>query len=601
MHSHPTEHPDARLFAAVEGGDIGRARRMLEAALKRDPRNAEARIQLAILLDAGNDRGAAARQLATALRYAPNHSGAAERLGAILAQGRLGPEVGLDVEGLAAALRHRTVDRDLLGAAAIDMLVRQGSLRGALRYAHELGFIDAARHSLTRRSSSVVRDPLLLAVLEHCVVADRDVERFLASCRRVLTLDIAPERFAEPELCAFAGALASQAANNEYVWHATAEEEDWLSANPLAPAAALAGELTPAVGMLKHALYGDISRELPNTIAATDFESIALPPLRKFLGAILAEKLELAAGRNRIAIADDIADRTSLKVQAQYEGNPYPRWRGVALFRRGQYRRYLESFFETAELKFLDAPFETLIAGCGTGCQAVSAALDYGSNAAVTGLDLSLASLSYAAMMASRLEARGLTFVQGDIGKLSERTPPWRHRFKVIECCGVLHHMAKPFDAWRKLLDCLAPDGLMLVGLYSAIARRDLAALRGDPAFPGADCTTAALRAYREALFARPATAPGATFLKSRDAFTTSGFRDFFLHVSEQPTTLAEIARFLDDTGLVFRGFVNQPFARLKARFPEAAWPGRLDQWAALEDEHPSLFIGMYQFWVSRR
>jgi SAM-dependent methyltransferase len=271
------------------------------------------------------------------------------------------------------------------------------------------------------------------------------------------------------------------------------------------------------------------------------------------------------------------------------------------LFPEGRFAVYLDSFFTKRELEFLGAPFELLVAGCGTGLQAVSAALDYGAKAHVTGLDISSASLGYAALMARRFDVGNMTLAHGDIDAVETFEPAWRDRFRVIECCGVLHHMADPFAAWRRLIDCLAPGGLMLVGLYSRMARRDLEALRQMPDYPGPEADDTTLRSYRNHLVSRGPDAPGAHYLRARDIFTTSGFRDFFLHVSEKTTTLGEIKSFLDENDLVFRGFVNVPFGALAKRFPGEQWPGRLERWAELEAEQPNLFVGMYQFWLTRR
>jgi hypothetical protein len=142
----------------------------------------------------------------------------------------------------------------------------------------------------------------------------------------------------------------------------------------------------------------------------------------------------------------------------------------------------------------------------------------------------------------------------------------------------------------------------MFLGLYSAIARRGLRALRDHPAYPGAGCSDAALRAFRQVLLDRPAGAPGGDLKMSRDFYTASNFRDLALHVSEHPLTLPEIARFLAEHGLGFRGFQLERgvFARFRERFPGAVWPGTLEQWAEFEDAHPHTFNGMYNFWCAR-
>ena len=50
---------------------------------------------------------------------------------------------------------------------------------------------------------------------------------------------------------------------------------------------------------------------------------------------------------------------------------------------------------------------------------------------------------------------------------------------------GVLHHLADPYAGWRVLLSLLKPGGFMLVGLYSAAARRGLATPRARIAAKG--------------------------------------------------------------------------------------------------------------------
>jgi len=75
----------------------------------------------------------------------------------------------------------------------------------------------------------------------------------------------------------------------------------------------------------------------------------------------------------------------------------------------------------------------------------------------------------------------------------------------------------------------------------------------------------------------------------------------FLLRVSERAVAIPEIAGFLSAHGLLFRGFHLAPdmFGLFEERFPGAAWPGSLAQWAEFEEEHP-LFDGMYTFWCTR-
>jgi hypothetical protein len=162
--------------------------------------------------------------------------------------------------------------------------------------------------------------------------------------------------------------------------------------------------------------------------------------------------------------------------------------------------------------------------------------------------------------------------------------------------------MADPFEGWRRLLDCLAPGGLMLMGLYSAVARRDLAALRSDPAYPGAGCHDAALLAFRRLLMDRAKGESGSELVQSPDFYTTSEFRDLVCHVNEQHLTLPEIKGFLDRNALTFRGFWLSPhyLHEFRKRYPNEPWPGRLDCWETFEAANPRTFDAMYLFWCNK-
>ena len=50
--------------------------------------------------------------------------------------------------------------------------------------------------------------------------------------------------------------------------------------------------------------------------------------------------------------------------------------------------------------------------------------------------------------------------------------------FDIIESAGVLHHMDEPMAGWRVLVDLLKPGGLMKIGLYSELARKEVVIAR---------------------------------------------------------------------------------------------------------------------------
>src|SRR5207302_1150253 len=110
-----------------------------------------------------------------------------------------------------------------------------------------------------------------------------------------------------------------------------------------------------------------------------------------------------------------------------------------------------------------------LVAGCGTGQQSIRTAQQF-PDARVLAVDLSRTSLAYALRKTRERGVSSIDYAQADLLKLETLD----RRFDVIEAGGVLHHLADPFVGWRTLLSLLRPGGVMLLGFYSEIARRDV-------------------------------------------------------------------------------------------------------------------------------
>ncbi len=241
----------------------------------------------------------------------------------------------------------------------------------------------------------------------------------------------------------------------------------------------------------------------------------------------------------------------------------------------------LEGFVPPAKLGFMDGQFRVLIAGAGTGKHALAASVRYGKGAQVLAVDLSRRSLAYAKAKAARFNAGNLDFAQADLQNIPDETGP----FDVIEAVGVLHHMAEPFKGWQALIRLLRPGGLMLAGLYSAVSRQGIGELRREPGYPGPGCDDAAARAFRASLMER-----GGELTSSYDFYTLSNFRDLVLHEHERPIFLSEVEPFLEQNGLVFRGFSLPPLitAAFLTAFPDEKKPGTLANWAKFERTTPA-------------
>jgi SAM-dependent methyltransferase len=589
--------------AAVDHGDLEAARQCFAQAVRAERGSAAHRYNLALVLEAQGDVAGAAAGLTEALRLDPGMVDAARRLSLLAGRYEVPGAVALDMAGLKAALAHNTVDREPIAEAALRRLAAIGPLGHALAQGRGQGEgWDATARALCRhRTAPLLKDELLLAVLRAGTFRNPELERLLTALRRVLLLEVPPERLEDRALFDLALALAEQCGINEHVWVQSPAEACRVGELRLCESVLLGGDVGAGRTLLLLMLYRPLAELLGTRVTLQQAEGIRPRALRDVVMQHLETATDERARSARMPRLGAFADATVHAVARQYEASPYPRWTSVGVVAPAHLRRMLGQHFRAAELAFLDRPFEVLIAGCGTGQQAVQAALAYGPQARVLAIDLSAASLAYAARMAERYGAGNIAFAQADLQSLADLGERHRRRFDVIECTGVLHHLADPFDAWRRLLGCLAKDGRMLVGLYSATARGSLRALRDDPAYPGPGCPDTALRQFRQVLLERASDEPGGDLKASRDFYTTSNFRDLALHVSERPVTLPEVARFLAANSLVFRGFQVERgvFARFQAQFPGAAWPGSLERWAEFEAVNPATFNGMYNFWCA--
>jgi SAM-dependent methyltransferase len=281
-------------------------------------------------------------------------------------------------------------------------------------------------------------------------------------------------------------------------------------------------------------------------------------------------------------------------VQHQYEENPYPRWIAAPPVEPTRLTDFLAQDIGVTPVAWDDMarPIHILVAGCGTGAHSIDTARRF-THTQVLAIDMSRTSLAYARRKTRALGLTNIEYGQADILKLASLG----RQFDVIEAAGVLHHLADPAAAWRLLLSLLRPNGLMFVGLYSAAARRPLAAARALIAERGYGPTAADIRACRQDLMARHGLPP------FNDFASTSGCRDLLFNVMEHEFTIPEIKTFLDANNLTFLGFGQLPpdtRERFRQQFPDPAARSDLNSWHAFEQKNPYTFGNMYFFWVQQ-
>lgn len=447
------------------------------------------------------------------------------------------------------------------------------------------------------------RGRLLLEYLRNVVNLDPVLESVLAAARaeRLREWTAAGEveataRAGGPE-GQLAAALAIQCFHNEYVWHASADEEALLAA----PAGRLARTLaddapfdpnSATADLLLASLYRP-ANSLPGAgrLAAVPSEEWTRPVAELLRHSLHAprEEAEIAP---EIPLLKEIRDSTSRVVRSQYEENPYPRWISLP---PGPDR----DLGEALSGRFPDRPARRaigtlLVAGGGTGYEPLLAARR-NPDVRVLSLDLSRKSLAFSARMARRLGIGNVRFVQADlldVAALGER-------FDAVLASGVLHHMEDPEAGLRALAGVLHPDGVIRIGLYSEHARELLDIARAEAQRAGLDGSPDAIRTFRKQIVERgDGTLAG--LLRSADFYTVSTCRDLLFHVHERRFTIPGVAGMLSAAGLRPLGLdaSRETMLRYRRRYPGDPYMRSFANLAKFEEEHREAFAGMYLMWA---
>ena len=320
-----------------------------------------------------------------------------------------------------------------------------------------------------------------------------------------------------------------------------------------------------------------------------------LNELEKFT---VRDPLEEKSLAEKIPLLCEILDDVSLKVRAQYENYPYPRWIKAAKVLRPQ---TIGEYIKEKKLSIfpeynydIDTP-KILIAGCGTGQHSIEFAQRF-KNSEVFSIDLSRASLAYAKRKSEELGLKNISFMQADIMDLGSL----RDKYDVISCVGVLHHMEDPQVAWQILCNLLTDGGLMQIGLYSKLARENVARIKNDFKINSKSLTKLEIVRMRDDI-ANSKTEDHPDILRSKDFYSLSAVKDLLFHVHETAFTLTEIDAILNKLGLKFCGFDSQNlYSDFSMRFENETDLYSLERWNEFENLFPSIFRGMYQFWCQK-
>jgi SAM-dependent methyltransferase len=617
----------------IEQGRLAEVRPWYEKLLAAEPGNVDAMLNFALCRMADDDLSGALQLLDRGLAIAPGHAGAlAARGSALLRLGRArdalasfrqalrcDPPSAAAEDGFVMCLRSgRLTDADfdrevealtlrLFGSSRFRPESIAHVLRGRLYARPALqSLLDRGEAAWPERLALDVapspqippwEDALLIALLEKTPVTDVAIERLLVTLRRCLLKQaVSGDAATNP---VFHCALARQCFINEYVYPCLPEEIGEVDALRARLEAAIAVDAdVPDAWLAAVASYYPLNA-LANA-AGLATRGLRAEPVKALLTQQIREPLAEAILKDTIAQLTPIDDEISRKVRRQYEENPYPRWTTPALAaKRTPLTAWLAARTGLGGAGRPDDEIaDVLIAGCGTGRQAIETASQI-AGARLLAVDLSKSSLAFGMRKARENGITDIHFAQADILRLDSLD----RRFDYIDSSGVLHHLGDPGAGLEVLCRLLKDDGIIRLGLYSEAARGAVVAVRERIAESGVAADPEGIRKVRQQLMQLPEGAPERNAVHFADFYSMSECRDLLFHVQEHRYTIPGIARLLDDVGLRFIGFDLEPaaLARFRATNPGKDALNDLDLWNDFEQHNPDFFAAMYQFWACKK
>ncbi|MFT7411087.1 MAG: 2-polyprenyl-3-methyl-5-hydroxy-6-metoxy-1,4-benzoquinol methylase [Oleispira sp.] len=466
----------------------------------------------------------------------------------------------------------------------------------------------------------IANDPLLLSSLKRFYFCDALLERLFISLRQTLLFSTVKDMTIPSTHLALAHDMAVQTQLNEYVWPITQNEQDIITGletllvqvtestqwqlDDIAPAILILAQYknlskTPLASVLvskavKRALKTSYLNDIVDYAINTRDQEIELAknlPYWSHTHPSYNESNNESRRQNAV----------SFKVRAQYEENPYPRWKDMGFNTAGSYQQALLKNFPELNLSHWQGKkkLNVLVAGCGTGRQAIRLA-SYFNDLNIVAIDLSGRSLAYAKQQASKYNVENIQFIQADILDFSD----FPILFDVIECSGVLHHMEDPEQGLQSLQKLLSPTGVMKIALYSETARKQVISFRKLMAHnkqqSGQDLDQ---RLLRQALLMNQIPGDWDDIINSNDFFSMSNCRDLIFHEQEQQFTPNTISNLLANNQLDFVGMLPSTSAQqaFETTIGKLNGHNTLENWDKVEQRQQDIFSGMYQFYCRKQ
>ncbi|GAA3913545.1 methyltransferase domain-containing protein [Litoribacillus peritrichatus] len=451
---------------------------------------------------------------------------------------------------------------------------------------------------------AIAKDTLFLETLRKVHCTNVDLENTIRALRFLILSQSMEAGHIIDEFIQLAIAISMQSARNGYVMSMYEDETEVVASIESLIEQIIALEdwqpqdVTGALILLSmyKPLTGSNVGDTINNTTVSEWPELLQPMLEK----ALTEPEEIMRRAERYK-NPGMTVHASHNIKKQYERFPYPHWSNLGFHTLCDYtqalRHELSHIVIPPELK--GKTLNMLVAGCGTGLQALKAAR-YFQNVKVTAIDISASSLAFAEKQAEKLKIRNVKFLALDLTKVEQLN----EEFDIIECSGVLHHLPSPEEGLKALTNCLKPYGFIKLGLYSEAARLKINQLKQEIIGNFTQADEEQIRKLRWLIMTDDnLKAEYGKLISSPDFFHMAGCADLLYNPLEHLYNINSLRKLTQTTGLKFQGFTGltperkQEYGR---RFPLDKDMTDLHNWESFEEKNKELFSGMYQFFCQK-
>ena len=443
---------------------------------------------------------------------------------------------------------------------------------------------------LTKILITFSKIPLLLKLMSSCPLPDLEFENLFKHLRSLVLYSIS-EIDDNSQILPFQSALALQCFTNEYVYFEKEHDTKNLQILEKNVKKTLlnGGQPKPQVLLCLASFKALHENEWCDLLEIN-------PIIKEVYIRQVVEPRKEKVIKKSILEFKKITNNISTLVKKQYEERPYPRWVNLG-YKQNSEPKKIENLLDIKlynyDINEVKNP-EILIAGCGTGQQSIETALRF-PKSKVLAIDLSSSSLAFAIRKTKELNIKNIEYMQADILDMYA----FDSDFDIIESSGVIHHMENPLLGWKILTKLLKVGGLMNIGLYSKIARRNIFLIRKEIEEQGISSGNNAIRSFREKIL-RSNKKHHRDLLGMADFFSLSEVKDLLFHVQEKNFTLPLIIKSLNDLNLKFCGFGDKTITKKFVKTNSNNDLYNLNKWTKFEENNPNTFSGMYQFWCQK-